>query len=202
MKEWLSQYGYLIIVFVVLLIVTVAVFYFAARAYSNHNRTFKAQEKEMRRLLALKEKYMDFTEETLNENEDIELLEGVALSYQIRLQRQENPESAFEKLSEVKKNIYVLDVFCADGDVKVFFSENGSLVKDRIICALEMIGMSEFSQKLLPVCQMYDNNNEEISYSEKAIEEMNVYILESNILTEIKLKGAEYIKSNCEELKN
>lgn len=202
MKEWLSQYGYLIIVFIVLLIITVVLFYFAAKAYSKHNRTFKAQEEEMRRLLTLKEKYMNFTEETLNANEDTELLEGVALSYQIRLQRQENPEAAFEELSEIKKNIYVLDVFCADGDVKVFFSENGNLVKDRIIPALEMIGMNEFSHKLLSVYQMYDTGNEEVSYSEKRIDEMNGYILSNDILTEIKLKGAEYIKSNCEELKN
>lgn len=202
MKEWLSQYGYLIIVFVVLLIATVVLFFFAVRAYSKHNRTFKAQEQEMRRLLALKEKYMNFTEDTLSENDDKELLEGVALSYQIRLQRQEEPEKAFSQMSDIKKNVYVLDVFCADGDVKTFFSENGDIVKERIIPALKMIGMDGFAQRLNHIYMMYDNSNEEVSYSEKALEEMNVYISERDILTEIKLRGAEYIKSNCEELKN
>ncbi len=202
MKEWLSQYGYLLIVFVAVLIVAAVIFYFAVKATAKHNRTFKAQEAEMRRLLALKEKYMDFTEATLEENADEELLEGVALSYQIRLQRRENPEKAYEELNEEKKFVYVLDVFCADGDAKIFFSENGDMIKDRILPALENIGMRDFALKLRDAYDMYDNSNEEVSYSEKRLEEINNYISENDILTAIKLAGAKYIKSHYEELKN
>ncbi len=202
MKEWLSQHGYLLIVFVVVLIVAAVVFYFAVRAVSDHNRTFKAQEAEMRRLLAVKEKYMYFTEDTLKENDERELLEGVALSYQIRLQRQDNPEKAYEELNEEKKYVYVLDVFCADGDVKVFFSENGKIVKDKILPALESIGMSDFADELKGIYDMYDNSNEDVSYSEALIDKMNTYISEKDILTEIKVAAAKYIKSNYEYLKN
>lgn len=202
MKEWLSQHGYLLIVFVVVLIVAAVVFYFAVRAVSDHNRTFKAQEAEMRRLLAIKEKYMYFTEDTLKENDEKELLEGVALSYQIRLQRQDNPEKAYEELNEEKKYVYVLDVFCADGDVRVFFSENGKIVKDKILPALESIGMSDFAGELKGIYDMYDNSNEDVSYSEALIDKMNTYISEKDILTEIKVAAAKYIKSNYEYLKN
>ena len=202
MKEWLSQYGYLLIVFAVVLIVAAVIFYFAVRAVSNHNRAFKAQETEMRRLLALKEKYMNFTEDTLIENDEKELLEGVALSYQIRLQRQENPEKAYEELNDEKKFVYVLDVFCADGDVRTFFSENGDIVKDKILPALESIGMEDFSLRLKVIYDMYDNSNEEVSYSEEILEKMNNYISENDILTEVKVAGAKYIKSNYEQLKN
>lgn len=202
MKEWLSQHGYLLIVFVVVLIATAVVFYFAVRAASKHNRTFKAQEAEMRRLLALKEKYINFTEKTLEENSETELLEGVALSYQIRLQRQDNPEEAYAELSEMKKYIYALDVFCTDGDVKVFFSENGDIVKGKIISALENIGMEDFAVKLKKIYDMYDNSNEDVSYSEEKISEMNRYISEKDILTAIKVASAKYIKSNYEYLKN
>lgn len=202
MKEWLSQHGYLLIVFAAVLTVTVVVFYFAVKAASKHNRNFKAQEAEMRRLLALKEKYMNFTEETLSENDEKELLEGVALSYQIRLQRQENPEKAYAELNEEKKYVYVLDVFCADGDVKTFFSENGEIVKDKILPALESIGMSDFAAELKIIYDMYDNSNEEVSYSEESLSKMNAFILEKDILSAIKVKGAKYIKSNYEHLKN
>ncbi len=202
MKEWLSQYGYLLIVFVVVLIVAAVIFYFAVRAVSNHNRDFKAQESEMRRLLALKEKYMYFTEDTLEENDEKELLEGVALSYQIRLQRQENPEKAYDELNDEKKYVYVLDVFCADGDVRTFFSQNGEIVKDKILPALESIGMEDFSARLKVVYDMYDNSNEEVSYSEEILQEMNNYISENDVLTEVKVAGAKYIKSNYEQLKN
>ena len=49
---------------------------------------------------------------------------------------------------------------------------------------------------------MYDNNNEEVSYSEATIEKINAYISENDILTAIKVAGAKYIKDNYEHLKN
>lgn len=202
MKEWLSQHGYLLFVFAGVCIVAAVIFYFAVRAYSKHNALYRAQEAEMRRLLALKERYMNFTEETLSSADEGEMLEGVALSYQIRLQKEENPEEAFSLMSEEKQNIYVLDVFCADGDAKIFFSENGKIVKERILPALEMINMGDFALKLKEIYGMYDEENEEISFNENKIAEMNEYIKTEDILTKIKAEGAKYIKNNFSGVKN
>ncbi len=202
MKEWLSQHGYLLFVLAGVCVGAAVIFFFAVRAYSKHNALYKAQEAEMKRLLALKEKYMNFTEETLLEADEEEILEGVALSYQLRLQKEEDPEKAFELLNEEKQKLYVLDVFCADADVKVFFSENGKIVKDRIIPALIMIGMEDFSHKLKAIYDMYDEANEEISYSENKIEKMNEFISDNDILRKIKSEGAKYIKNNFLAVKN
>ncbi|MBQ9913608.1 MAG: hypothetical protein IJO73_05215 [Clostridia bacterium] len=202
MKEWLSQHGYLLFVFAGVCILAAVIFYFAVRAYSKHNALYRAQEAEMKRLLALKERYMNFTEETLASADEGELLEGVALSYQLRLQKQEEPEKAFELLGEEKQKLYVLDVFCADGDVRTFFSENGKIVKSRILPALDMIGMGDFALKLKDIYGMYDEENEEISFSENKIAEMNELILRDNILTKIKAEGAKYIKNNFNAVKN
>ncbi len=202
MKEWLSQHGYLLFVLAGVCVVAAVIFFFAVRAYSKHNAFYKAQEAEMKRLLALKEKYMNFTEETLCGADEEEILEGVALSYQLRLQKEENPEKAFGEMNEEKQNLYVLDVFCADSDVGVFFSENGKIVKDRIIPALTMIGMKDFSLKLKAVYDMYDEGNEEISYSENKIKEINDFISADDILRKIKSEGAKYIKNNFSVVKN
>lgn len=202
MKEWLSQYGYLLFVLAGVCVMAAVIFYFAARAYSKHNSLYKAQEAEMRRLVALKEKYMNFTAETVADADEEEILEGVALSYQLRLQKDENPEKAFSLMNEEKQNLYVLDVFCADGDVGVFFSENGRIVKERIIPALRMTGMDDFAVKLKEIYDMYDEENEEVSYSVSKIEEMNKYISQENILKEIKVEGAKYIKNNIFAVKN
>lgn len=156
----------------------------------------------MKRLLALKEKYMNFTEETLATADEAEILEGVALSYQLRLQKEENPEKAFECMNEEKQNLYVLDVFCADADVKTFFSENGKIVKDRIIPALSMIGMDEFSLRLKEIYDMYDETNEDISYSENKITQINALAEADDILRKIKAEGAKYIKNNFSAVKN
>lgn len=202
MKVWLSQYGYLLFVLAGVCIMAAVIFYFAVRAYSKHNAIYKAQEAEMKRLLALKEKYMNFTEETLYAADEEEILEGVALSYQLRLQKEETPEKAFSLMNEEKQNLYVLDVFCADADVKIFFSENGKIVTERIIPALTMIGMNEFSLKLKVIYDMFDEENEEISYSENNLEKMNKYINTNDILTKIKAEGAKYIKNNFSSVKN
>lgn len=202
MKEWLSQHGYLLLVLAAVCVGAAVIFFFAVRAYSRHNALYKAQEAEMRRLLALKEKYLDFTAETLSSADENEILEGVALSYQLRLQKDENPEKAFVLMNEEKQNLYVLDVFCADADVKVFFSENGKIVKERILSALSMIGMDVFSHKLKEIYDMYDEVNEEISYSENKIVKMNEYISDNDILRNIKLEGAKYIKNNFSAVKN
>ena len=202
MKEWLSQYGYLIFVLIGVCIMAAVILYFAAKALSKHNALYKAQETEMKRLLALKEKYMNFTEETLNVADEAEILEGVALSYQLRLQKQDEPEKAFTLMNEEKQNLYVLDVFCADADAKVFFSENGKLVRERIIPALVMIGMDEFAQALKEIYDMYDEENEEASFSEKKIEEFNRTALSEDVLGKIKLQGAIYIKNNFTKVKN
>ncbi len=202
MKEWLSQHGYLLFVLAGVCIGAAVIFFFAVRAYSKHNALYKAQEAEMKRLLALKEKYMNFTEDTLSIADEGEILEGVALSYQLRLQKDENPENAFSLMNEEKQNLYVLDVFCADADVKVFFSENGKIVKNRILPALTMIGMEDFSFRLKEIYDMYDEENEDISYSENKIEEINSFISADNILTKIKAEGAKYIKNNFSSVKN
>lgn len=202
MKEWLSHYGYLLIVLVAVTIGAAVIFFFAAKAYSKHNALYKAQEAEMRRLLALKEKYMDFSQETLACADEGEILEGVVLSYQLRLQKDENPEKAFALMDEKKQNLYVLDVFCADADVAVFFSENGKIVKDRILPALSMIGMEDFSHRLKFIYDMYDEDNEEVSYSESKTKIMNEFISDNNILGKIKSEGAKYIKNNFSAVKN
>lgn len=202
MKEWLSEYGYLIFVLVAVCILAAVIFYFAVKAYSKHNALYKAQEAEMKRLIALKEKYMNFTEDTLENADKGEILEGVALSYQLRLQKDENPEKAFTLLAQEKQAVYVLDVFCADADIKVFFSENGKLVKDKIISALEMIDMQDFARRLMPVYKMFDPSDEDVSYNEKAIDELNEYMSLNDILGLIKEKGAIYIKNHISVLKN
>lgn len=202
MSEWFSQYWYLVIIFFAVLIVTVVILNFAAKAYSKHAKTFRKQEEEMKRLLALKEKYYNFTKETLSESEDSELLEGVALSYQLRLQKQDNPEKAFEEMNEEKQFIYVLDVFCSDADVKIFYSQNGDIVRTVLDRALERIGMTEFSHLCRKVSAMYDESNEDVSYSEKEIAKVNSYIEENGIIEKVRLQSAEFIKENCDVIIN
>ncbi|MBQ4266567.1 MAG: DUF4375 domain-containing protein [Clostridia bacterium] len=201
MKEWFSQYGYLVVVFFVVLAIFIVVLNFAAKAYSKHMKSFRAEEAEIKRLTALKEKYKDFSEDTIKSAPDEEVLEGVALIYQLFLQKKDNIEEEFLNLSDEKKSIYVLDVFVSDGGVKEFFSANTDILRKRIVPALQLIGLSEDARLVNEISRMYDDNDIEASLSEKRIEEIDKIIRESNLLSRIKLEGAKYIKKNIELIK-
>lgn len=202
MADWFSQYWHLVIVLIIVCIVAAVIFFFAARALSRHNREYKAQEKELKRLLELKEKYRVLTSDAILNADDNELLEGVSLSYQLVLQKQDDIEGSFEKMNDFKKDVYALDVFVQDGTAKEFFSENGDILRKRIVSAFQKIGMEDFAKRLSGIALMYDDNDETVSYNEKEIEKFDASIYENDILSEIKLKGAQYIKNNCAEFVN
>lgn len=202
MSEWLSQYWHLLIILAVVTVAAVIVFFFAARAYSRHQKQFRKQEAEIKHLLALKEKYKTLTKDVILSADSQELLEGTALSYQLILQKKEAIEEEFEKLNDSVKDIYALDVFVQDKTSKEFFSQNGDILKKRIVNAFVRIGMKDFADKLLPVSLMYDSEDETVSYNEKEIDALDFYISENDVLTNIKLMGAEYIKNNYVDFVN
>lgn len=201
MKEWLQSYGYLLWVLALVIVVFIVVFYFAVRAYSKHMKTYKAQEAEIKRLTALKEKFRDFDENTIKNTHNDEILEGVALIYQIHLQKKDDMEKEFLLLKEEQQYIYVLDVFVSDGSLKTFFKENTDILRSRIVPALKLVGLSEEAERAEKIRRMYDVTEEEISLSEKIIDDEDRFFAESDILTGIKLKSAEYIKENISLLK-
>lgn len=201
MKEWLSQYGYLILVFFAVLAIFIVVLNFAAKAYSKHMKSFKAEEAEIKRLTALKEKYKDLSEEAISSAPDEELLEGVALIYQLFLQKKDNVEEEFLKLSSEIQSIYVLDVFVADGGVEEFFTANTNILRMRLVPALELIGLNEDAKCLSAISRMYDEDDYEASFSRKKLEDADKFFRDSDILSRIKLNSAKYIKENVSLLK-
>lgn len=196
MAEWFKEYWYLAVIFVVVCIIAAVIFYFAGRSYKSYRASYKNQEAEIKRLIALKEKFVPLTEKAILESDSAETLEGTALSYQLYLQKQEDMEGEFALLSEAKRYIYILDVFVQDKYVSVFFRENGDIIRMEITRALEFIGMTDLAQRVEKIRKMFDNEDETASYNETEIEGLQKFIDENDVLTKIKLEGAEYIKSN------
>lgn len=196
MAEWFKEYWYLAVIFVVVCIIAATIFYFAGKSYSAYRASYKSQEEEIKRLIALKERFVPLTEKAIVESDSSETLEGTALSYQLFLQKQDDMEKEFTLLSQAKRYIYILDVFVQDNSVGEFFRENGDILRMEITAALEFIGMTELALKVEKIRKMYDNNDETASYNEAEIEKLQAYIDENDILTKIKLESAEYIKKN------
>ncbi len=196
MKQWFSEYWYLVIILVVVCIITAVIFRFAAKAYGNYRRTYKNQETEIKRLVALKEKFVPLTKEKILNGTDEEMLEGVALSIQLPLQKSDSMERDFHLLNEQQRLIYILDVFRSDGSVREFMKENGEILTMEITKAFTLVGMDGFAEKIEHIRKMYDINDEVTSFNEKEIENLDKFMQENDILTTLKLKSAEYIKNN------
>ncbi len=198
MTEWFKEYWYLAVIFVAVCIVAAVIFYFAGKSYKRYRTSYRNQEAEIKRLIALKEKYVPLTEKAIAESDGGETLEGVALSYQLYLQKKENMEEEFMLLSQEKRYIYILDVFVQEKCIRDFFSENGDILRSEITNALLLVGMDSFAEKIERVRRMYDNNDTTISWNQAEIDSLQAFAEENDILSQIKLAGAEYIKKNSQ----
>jgi hypothetical protein len=196
MSQWFSEHGYLIGVFVLVVVLFIIVLNKAAKAYGKHFNTINEQKKQLEYLTALKNKYRNITAQELDECSETEILEGFALLTQIEMQKSEDMEEFFRTLPKIKQYIYVLDVFVSDGSAEVFFSQNGEILTDIILDALRLIGMDSFACELTSVANMYDKDDESISFDKKLIENFDKTLNDSDILTQIKVNSAKYIKEN------
>lgn len=198
MAQWFKEYWYLAVIFVAVCVVAAFIFRLAAKSYSAYRTSYKNQEREIKHLIALKEKYVPLTQKAISDSDSLETLEGVALSYQHALQKKDDMEKEFMLLSKEKRYIYILDVFVQEKSVSDFFRENGDILRMEITNALKLIGMTDFAEKIEKIRKMFDSTDEETSLNEGEIEKLQSYVNENAILNTIKLESAQYIKTNSQ----
>jgi len=198
MAEWFKQYWYLALIFAGVCIVAAVIFYFAGKSYSAYRTSYRKQEEEIKRLTALKKRFVPLTEDVLAKSDSAETLEGVALPYQLFLQKKEDMEKEFSLMAKEKRYIYILDVFVQDKSIDEFFRQNGDILRGHITQALELIGMTDFAERIEEIRRMFDPEDEVTSFDEKKIESLQKYVEEKGILKSIKLKSADFIKENSQ----
>lgn len=200
MAQWFSEYWQYALVLLGVCIVAVIVFYFAGKSRMKYVKNYKEQETELKRLKALKDKYHPLTAEKLCQGDDMEILEAASLVYQIKFEKSEFPEVEFKKLTDVQKNIYTLDVFVSDKTATSFFDLNDKTLQSRLYPALIMIEFDCAMEQFKAVHDMYDENNEQVSFDKNLLSRLDEIIAEQDILRKIKLGAAIYIKRNLELL--
>ena len=196
MSQWFSQHGYLIGVFVLVVVVFIIVLNRAAKAYSKHFNTVNEQKKQLEYLTSLKNKYRNITTQELSECDDGEVLEGFALLTQVEMQKSDDMEAYFKALPTEKKYIYTLDVFVQDGSAEVFFGENGEILISIITDALNAIGMTDFAGELSEIAKMFNKDDETVSFSKTQLESFDKKLIDRDVLTQIKVESAKYIREN------
>lgn len=200
MTQWLSQYWYLVIIFFAVLIITVFGIYKASNAYMRHNELYRAEEEKIKRLVALKEKFSPLSESAIDTADESDLLEGVALSYQLQLQKEKDMTGAFEILPVQAKYIYTLDIFVSEGAVvSEFYRNNGKELKTLIVPAMETIGEHTLSSICAELYDMFDEDSE-VSVDKEKIAEVDAKFKETFDTEKFKISAGKYIKSCKEDL--
>lgn len=193
------EYKWYVLAFVVFLIALVFVLKKTAAAYKRYYSSYRAEEERMKRLVNLKERFADLTEAVIaNENED-ELLEGVALSYQLKLQKLDNMEEEFSKYNDEKKYIYCLDIMAQSESLSMFFRENGPELKDISVDAFEYIGLTDNISDMKKLQIMFDENDDTTSINQAFIDKMDKYAADVNLFAQIKEKSAKKIKEDAQK---
>lgn len=202
MIEWFEEFWAYAVAFVVIFFITMFICKKALLAYSAHKTNFKNEEAQIKRLVELKEKYQDLTQDVILNADDEQLLEGVALSYQLKLQKSTEQEQDFANLPKEAQLIYVLDVFVQDEKERNFFSENGDILKNLICEAFELIGEESLAEKTEKIVKMYDVSQEDISFDEKRTDEFYDFLENYKVCEQIKFKSSRFIKENSEKFIN
>lgn len=200
MSEWFSQYWYLVIVFFIVLAVTVFGMYKASEAYKKHNKLFHEEEEKMKRLAELKQKFVPLTKEAIDSGNDQELLEGVALAYQLQLQKEIDMTAAFEKLPIEARYIYTLDIFVSEGAVvSEFYRNNGKELKSLIVPAMKAIGESDSAKLCSSLYSMFDEDSE-VSVDREKIAETDEKFKVVFDLDRFMSNAAKFIRANIDNL--
>lgn len=199
---WFSEYWIYAVVFVLCCVLTVFVCKKASVAYKKHKSTYAAQENEIKRLIALKEKYYPLSEQAIDSAADDELLEGTALSMQIELEKSGDMMKTFSQYNDAKKYIYTLDVLVSDKTLKQFFSQNGKELKDLAVSAIKTVGLAQQAELVNGISLMYDDKDETTSIDYNKIDKTQKKLDEDEFLTKIKYAAAKYIKDNHEMFVN
>jgi hypothetical protein len=198
----MAEYWYLWLILAALIIVTAAVVFFAARAASAHSKETKKLFEELEHLKQLKNKYKNLTQQTAEEAEPFELLEGINAVMQAEIEKSENPEQTFAAFNNTQKNLYTLLYFLEDSqqNLSFFFKNNGSELREQILPALSALNEPELLTVVKSVYDMFDENNEESSLDNSELEKADKQFLtlfnKDKLLSEIK----HYIINNVSDV--
>lgn len=194
MLDWLSQNWYVTVALFALLIV---VLFALSRVSAGHNKLMEGRENKMKKLHELRKDFEDMTEEAFDKVEDEYLLDGVALHYQLKLQKADDMNEAFIYLPEPAKCVYALNIFYFEGGVlSGFYRANGEPLASVLAPALKAVGENEMAEIAERIQPMFDDDNESVSIDYKIIKTLDEKTEMLYNEKAFKLKAAAYIRNN------
>ena len=149
---------------ILLVAIIIAIFAWAKalKAGKSRRERLKKEAAIWKRDYDLREKFTILTEEKLNSTEETELLHGVAMNIQVKLENATDMTESFNALPNEKKFIYALEYFDEDAKkgLSVFFKNNGEPLISIVPDALNVIGAGKYVESYATLLPMYDPDSE------------------------------------------
>ena len=175
MIESLTQYWYLYVVLLALIVLTIFVGKKASKAARNHNEEVRKYEETMQRYKFLKEKYSDISKDDAEKAPSDELCEGVTALIQIKLEKAEKPEEKFKEMHQWEREVYSLYYFAEDCKTALsfFFKNNAQPLPESALSGLKAVGESKLYALATAMNAMYDDNNDSVSLDMNRVNELD-----------------------------
>ncbi len=149
---------------ILLVAVIIAIFAWskALKAGKERREKMKKEAAIWKRDYELREKFTVLTQEKLNSTEETELLHGVAMNIQAKLEKATDMTESFNALPNEKKFIYALEYFDEDAkkSLSAFFKNNGEPLISIVPDALNAIGAGKYIEAYGTLLPMYDPDSE------------------------------------------
>lgn len=156
------------VILLVAIIIAIFAWSKALKAGKERREKMKKEAAIWKRDYELREKFTILTEEKLNSTEETELLHGVAMNIQVKLEKANDMTESFNALPQEKKFVYALEYFDEDAkkNLSVFFKNNGEPLISMVPDALNAIGAGKYVEHYATLLPMYDPDSEvSIDYS-------------------------------------
>ena len=199
--DYFKEYWVLFVILFVALVVLVVVYAKMGKSMAKRKAEKEAFIKKLDHMKAIREAYSELTEEKILSDSGENLLEGVADNIQVRLEKEDDMNSAFEKLTEEEKTVYAFHYFLEESKTKPseFFRQFTKPLTPYAISACEKFLEKEAFAAVKNLYDSYDEDNETESVIPEKTASLDERIIELDIVASAKEKAAEYIKANVSQ---
>lgn len=173
-QEYINHPIY-IIVLVAAVILTLFVCYKAGKASAKRNKEMNEIMSKLKEINKLRNKYAILTENLVNNSDSEELFKGVGLNLQKRVSDKTDMLQEFETLTTAEKYTYSFYAFYEDAEkgASEFFRANGQPITGLAKEITNKICDTDFTDSFNKLYDMYDEDNETVSFSNEVIAECN-----------------------------
>lgn len=192
--EYFNEYKILFAILFVLLIVLIVVYSKMGKTMAKRKEEKAALIKKLDHMKLIRETYADLTEEKILSDDGKNLVEGVADNIQVRLEKEDDMNEAFEKLTEEEKTIYAFHYFLEEKKVSEFFKNFTKPLTPYALSACEKFLPENVLVSVKELYDCYDEDNETASVISEKIAELDEKISSLDFIADAKEKAVSFIK--------